>query len=183
MTCDTCYDDSPIDPLKDFRDYPVIFLADVGGVIWASNSYWAVPVPDSEHRIARLFASYNLPLTPGTYAVGDTLTEQYPVQVIDLKALVLDKVPAEMKPASPVLFNGAQVYVKDTYSENQWLAVYDVPDGRAVLDEERLRLVERMAQTGEWYASSDPNQMFVRKKQDGSVTAVLMPMRHRASEK
>jgi hypothetical protein len=182
MTCECCDDRIAHDPLTDFRDYHVIFLADVDGVIWASNSYWAVPVPNSEHRIARVFAAYNLPLTPGTYAVSYTLTEQYPVKVKDLKKLVLDAVPDGLEQVEPNTIHGAQVYVKGSYSENQWLAVWRIPGGVAVLDDERLRLVERMAPEGEWYATADPSAMFVRKKQDGTVTAVLMSMRHKASD-
>jgi hypothetical protein len=183
VTCDCCYDNSAIDPLRDFRDHYLIYLSDVDGVIWASNSFWAVPVPNSQHQIARLLAAYNLPLEPATLEVRDTLGRHQKLELKDIKALVLDAIPAEMQKVSPVSFNGAQVYVKGTQDDNQWLAVFDIPGGVAVVDDDRLRLVERMAPEGEWYASSDPNAMFVRKTEDGRVTAVLMPMRHRASDK
>ena len=42
-------------------------------------------------------------------------------------------------------------------------------------------LTERLAPEGEWYASPDPMAMFVRKTEDGRITAVLMPMRHKAN--
>lgn len=181
MICEYCEGDSTIDPLKDFRDYHAIFLADVDGMIWASNSYWAVPVPDSLHRIARLFLSYNLSLEPGTYGVSDTLTRDESAPVKDIQMLVLSAVPEKLERVQPVRFNGADVYVKGTY-DGELLAVFEIPGGMAVVNHERLRLVERLAPKGEWYASADPMAMFVRKADD-RVTAVLMPMRHKANGK
>lgn len=184
--CDTCDESSAaIDPLRDFRDYHVIFLANVDGVLWASNSYWAVPVPDASHRIARLFHAYNLALEPGTYLISDTLTRKEPADIKDIKELVLSKVPEGLKEISPVRFNGADVFVRGT--DDQWLAVFDIPGGIAVVDDERRRLAEAMAPEGKWFAGPNPNEMFVRQTEDsetadGRITAVLMPMRHKASD-
>ncbi len=180
--CDTCGDQSLHDPLRDFRASSRIFLADVDGVTWASDSYWAVPVPNAQHQIARLFHSYNLEMLPGTYPISDTLARLEPPMVSDIKAMVLDKVPADMVKVSPVQLHGADAYVKGTY-DDQWLAVYDIPGGLAVLDDEKRRMTERMAPEGEWWASSNPKAMFVRQTDDGAITAVLMPLRHKVSER
>lgn len=61
--------------MKHLRDSGRLVLAeDKDGVLWASNSYWAVPLHDRKaHPIAQAVQHYNLPVEPSDLDVFETI--------------------------------------------------------------------------------------------------------------
>lgn len=169
------------DPLHYLRESATLYLNTVEGVTWATDSYWAVEVPDDKHFLARTLYAYNLDLKPKTMQVGETLTiDRSDTTPKDIEGLVLRRVPSDLERVEQHRVNGQPVYVLDD-SYDKWLTMFDLPGGGvSVVNKKLCELVERMA-PGEWYGSSDPMKMLVRKRDDGHLTGVLMPVRHLVS--
>ncbi len=158
-------------------DYHRLFLGDVNGVVWASNSHWLVPVPDRDHPIAKLLALYNLPLAPCVVDVDETLTlsdAAVPEKITEL----VQSVPDDLEPLTRHCLNGEPLYAFDG---DQALALFELPGGRFVATKERYRKLVEDASFGEWHGGPDPTKP-VYLRSDGRTTGLLMGVRCRASE-
>lgn len=148
----------------------------VGGVPWATNRYWAIAVPDTDHPIAKFLASYNLPVAPCVLDVHDTVTLRPNGTPPDIARLI--KLPADRQPIAQRMLHGLPLYVQDNAWGRNWLALFDLPGGRiATINAGYLRRVESMC-PGTWHAGPDPLGMLVRMSvQDPAPIALLMVVR------
>jgi hypothetical protein len=152
-----------------------LFVNEVEGVMWASNRYWAVDVPTRDHDIAQLLALYNLALEPSVLRVGETLVRDTADPTLPDIAGLITKHAVDLAPIQPVRVHDVPAYVGDTSGPGtNWLALYELPNGRVVLLDHRfVRLVEQLA-PGEWYGGTDPIGQPVFRLHDGKPTAMLM---------
>jgi hypothetical protein len=162
-----------------------LFIGEGGTGLWASDSYWAVPV-DEKHPIARLLEDYNLTLEPGNFFFGKTLKPiEGPPQNF---AKFLDGIKGKRLPLTPVLFGAERALVcHRTGDRNDMGVVYERTDGlRVVVNQRFLDLVAAASATGgQWEQAEKPKvstisdvtltplAWVVKKK----VHALLMPIR------
>ncbi len=162
-------------------DYHRLFLVDVDGELWASNSYWAVPVRSTDHPIAKLLALYNLPLAPGIIDVGETL-----VPIIDSAATfrqekfvaVVRSAPGDLEPLTRHSLNGSPLY---GYDGTNRLAIFELPGGRYIAVNDRYRAIVEERSVGEWYGGPDPLKPIYR-RHEGKTVGLLMGVRCGISE-
>ncbi len=162
-------------------DYDRLFLAEVDGVVWASNSYWAVPVPDDHHPIAKLLALYNLPLAPCALWSGETLTvDTDTASEKRLAALtkLVQLVPDDLAPLARYCLHDEPLY---GYDGERALALYGLPSGRFVALNDRYRQLVEDDSHGEWWGGPDPMKP-VYLRHEGKTTGMVMGVRCRLSE-
>lgn len=173
-------DDEPYtDPLRAWRHSNHIYLNSVDGVPWASDSYWAVEVPDAKHPVAVVLDRYNIAYDqPATVNVWETLILDREAEPKDIEALVIAKLPEVTERVERRCIQSEPVFLRDSVYD-KWLAVFDRPGGKVGLaNEELVRLVERMTMGAAWFADPDPITPMVRKV-DGRVVGCLMGVRHK----
>lgn len=154
-----------------------LILNTIDGVLWASNSYWAVEVADSDHPVARVLREFNVPLEPGLFDVGRSISPTT-AEPADLAKMVQKHLP-DLAPAKRTTLNGVPVYVRDEerVSPEIWYAIFDRPgDKKVLVNRDYLRFCEHVT-PGQWHASSDTTKALVRLAK-GRPTAYLMPVRH-----
>lgn len=157
-----------------------LMLNEVDGVMWMTNSYWAVAVPYGTHPLAKMLHTFNLPLEPAALMIGDTIMPDPLGKVPDIAKLLVAR-PDDLAPIQPHSFHGAPLYGRD-YDGERIVALYDLPGGRlAALNDEYRRFVEAMT-PGEWWGGSDPLMKPIFRLHDGNPTALIMGVRCRASE-
>lgn len=172
-------DDEPYtDPIRGLRDSHSIWLNAVNGVPWATNSYWAIEVPDRLHPLAVTLNRYNIDFDqPAAIHVYETLVLNPEGEPQDIKGKVLDKLPEGAERVERHCINDSPVFLWDDNYE-RLLALYDLPGGKlGLLNRQLLRMVEQWTHSAEWWAGPDPTKPFLRKR-DGRVIGVLMPMHH-----
>lgn len=179
------YDDDMPQLFKRYAsDNARLFLVEVDGVMWASNTYWAVVVPDDQHPIAQLLALYNLPLAPGVLSSGETLrpdpaSDATKSKAQDSLATLVRTVPEDLEPITRHCLNGQPLYAYDD-NLDRILALFQLPGGRFVAVTDRMRDIVERDSHGQWHGGPDPlKPIYLR--HEGKTTGLLMGVRCQAS--
>jgi hypothetical protein len=110
------------------REPAQLALAEIGGILWASNRYWVTPAA----RVTALLAEYNLPVEPGLSLVNGTV-RPHPagVNVEAMTEKTADLMDQSKYPlaATPVLLGGRAAHVPAGTKPASWLAVYQTTAG------------------------------------------------------
>ena len=151
-----------------------LHLNTVDGVLWASNSYWAVAV-DDKGKMAGVLREFGVPLAPGVFMVGRSI-QPISGEPGDLAMLVADR--PELHPISSRKVNDQPVYIRDDSAlELRWHVLIDLPEGNVgAFDSRFVDLCQDLA-PGEWYGTADPFAAIYR-IHEGRPTAMLKGVRH-----
>lgn len=165
-----------IDVWEALRVNTRLILNTVDGVLWASNSYWAVAVPDPKHPVAEVLQEFNLPLEPGVFTVGRSIQRVVAGEPYDLAQLVAAR--HELHPISSRKVNDQPVYVRDdSHGKRRWHVLIDLPEGHVgAFDSRFVDLCESLT-PGSWFGTSDPAAAIFRIHED-KPTAMLKGVRH-----
>lgn len=149
--------------------------------MWATNSYWMVRLPEADNPFAKLLAEYNLPWEPMVCEIGRTIKrtngKQPHADVVG--GFVPNSVTTETHtPVRRHLLAGADVFVSSTTGPTDTAEVWERDDSLLVVVNRRFRALMDDLTRGEWHHKKDAPFSPLVKVDDGTVKALLMPIRH-----
>lgn len=150
----------------------MLFVAEVDGVLWGSDSYFAVRLrPDGP--ATRLLAQYNLTPQPGIFEVDSAVSIKVGAPP-NLAALVLK--PDVFEPAERHTIGTAPVSV---WSADYLCDMYTTADGAAAAVNHDYRLiVESLTGRHTWHLNrEDVTRPLGQLDENGAVCGLLMPVR------